>query len=62
LDIHKENCIQENLMNSGEETSVGCSKTCTICNMSFSTVSEYKMHNKEHRKVSTFFFYVHIII
>ncbi|XP_060880467.1 zinc finger protein 665-like isoform X3 [Metopolophium dirhodum] len=46
LDIHKENCIQENLMNPGEETSVGC----TICNMSFSTVSEYKMHNKEHRK------------
>lgn len=43
-------------MNSDEETSVGCIKTCTICNMSFSTVSEYKMHIKEHKKVSQFFF------
>ncbi|KAL4149327.1 hypothetical protein QTP88_003296 [Uroleucon formosanum] len=50
LDIHKGNCMQENLMNSDEETSVGCIKTCTICNMSFSTVSEYKMHIKEHKK------------
>lgn len=52
MDIHKENCMQENLMNPGEGTSVACTKTCTSCNMSFSTVTEYKMHIKEHKKVS----------
>ncbi|XP_022167998.1 zinc finger protein 107-like [Myzus persicae] len=50
LDIHKENCMQENIINPSEEASVACIKTCTICNMSFSTISEYKMHIKEHRK------------
>jgi len=52
LDIHKENCMQENLINSDEGASAACIKTCTSCNMSFSTVSEYKMHIKEHKKVS----------
>jgi len=49
--------MQENLINSGEETSAACIKTCTTCNMSFSTVSEYKMHIIEHRKVSQIFIY-----
>ncbi|XP_015378345.1 PREDICTED: zinc finger protein Xfin-like, partial [Diuraphis noxia] len=50
LDIHKENCMQENLINPGEGTSIASIKTCTSCNMSFTTVSEYKMHIKEHKK------------
>jgi len=51
LDIHKENCMQENLINPSEGTSVACIKTCISCNMTFSTVPEYKMHIKEHKKV-----------
>jgi len=39
-------------MNLGERTSVACTKTCTSCDVSFSTVTEYKMHIKEHKKVS----------
>ncbi|XP_026810472.1 zinc finger protein 665-like [Rhopalosiphum maidis] len=50
LDIHKENCMQEYIINPDEGTSVACIKTCTVCNKSFSTIPEYKMHIKEHRK------------
>ncbi|XP_027853757.2 zinc finger protein 182-like isoform X2 [Aphis gossypii] len=50
LDIHKENCMQEYIINPDEGTSVDCIKTCTVCNKSFSTIPEYKMHIKEHRK------------
>uniref|UniRef100_A0A2S2R835 Zinc finger protein n=1 Tax=Sipha flava TaxID=143950 RepID=A0A2S2R835_9HEMI len=53
LDIHKENCMQENVLNSDNLTevkSVNNFKNCKICKMSISTITEYKMHIKEHRR------------
>jgi len=46
----------ENIINPDEGTSVACIKVCTTCNKSFATISEYKMHIKEHRKVSPSFY------
>lgn len=46
--------MQENIIdpdNPVEIASSACFKTCKICKKSLSTVSEYKMHIKEHRKV-----------
>lgn len=48
--------MQEHIINPDEGTSVACIKTCTVCNKFFSTISEYKMHIKEHRKVSRIYY------
>lgn len=50
--------MQENIIdpdNMVEITTAVCLKTCKACKKSLSTVSEYKMHIKEHRKVSSHF-------
>lgn len=55
MDIHKENCLQENLINSDNQmdvTSIDYFKTCKVCKKSLVTLSEYKMHEKEHKKVT----------
>lgn len=47
--------MQENIIdleNSIDITSATCLTTCKICDKTLSTISEYKIHIKEHRKVS----------
>lgn len=54
MDIHKEQCMQENIINhdnSVEAASISCFKICKACKKSFTTTLDYKMHIKEHRKV-----------
>lgn len=65
MDIHKEHCMQENILNPDnptELTSINNFKTCKTCKMSISTISEYKMHIKEHRKVCEVFVHDNINI
>jgi hypothetical protein len=50
--------MQENVLNSDNLTevkSVNNFKNCKICKMSISTITEYKMHIKEHRRVCIIF-------
>lgn len=57
--------MQENIIdpdNMVEITTAVCLKTCKTCKKSLSTVSEYKMHIKEHRKVSSHFLPIKFIL